>query len=161
VKRWAPVLLAAAALRLLGCIPAGTDVAELLPVQAVCIAYTRGAVSVRTDGGLLAEGATLEQALEKAELAAEGVLFFSTAEHVILLPGAQRLARQLPAQTRLRPAAKVYLARGQVDPETAARYLDAHAGTLTIARLQAALETGTDAAIPILRVQEGGLLLEP
>ena len=161
MKRWAPVLLAAAALRLLGCIPAGTDVAELLPVRVVCIEYTRGVVRVQTDGGVLAEGETLEQALEQAEQTAEGVLFFSTAEHVILLPGAQRLARRLPAQTRLRPAAKVYLARGQVSPEAAARYLDAHAGALTIARLQAALETGADIVLPILRVQEGGLLLEP
>ena len=162
MKRIGWILLAAVLLRLFGLAPAGTDAAELLPAQVVCIGCAGRTVTVQTDNGVRAAGADLERALERAEHTAEGTLFFGTVEHVILCEGAERLSAELPDQTKLRPAAKVYLAPECVDPARAAAYLRAHPGLVTISAMEAARLAGQPLRLPqVRRTAEGGLLLEP
>lgn len=108
----------------------GVDVARLKPVEFLCVCQEAGRVKVIADTQDYGVGNTLEAALTDLERSAEGVVFLDTVDFVLIT---EQTRDQLPYICKtLRPAARLVLAAGVVEPETAAAYLRAHETELTL-----------------------------
>lgn len=129
------------------------DVAELKPVQTLVVELGEGGTVVLTaDGGLWGEGAGWEQAVERMEQTCPGHLFLSTAEQVIFVEKAANLVPQAAADTRLRPAANIYLADRAPEPETATKYLKTRDGDLTLSKVRTSILQSLPFRLPSLQI---------
>ena len=79
-----------------------------------------GAFRVETDTGQFGLGDTLEEAMADLRNAAPGVVFFDTADHLLLT---EETLHTEGLSAFFRPGVRVLLAEGDVDPEAAAEYL--------------------------------------
>ena len=149
----------AAGLLLAGELPMEThDAAELLPAELVIFWTEDGQVCARCGNGTEGSGGDLDAALDDLERAAEGVLFLDTAEHLIFCGDIRRLAEQAADCGRLRPAAKVYrTADAALDAETAADFLQAHPGDVTLGEVRAAMLGAGAVRLPEVEETERGL----
>lgn len=159
-KLWLLPILAAFAAGLCGLWPMeGTEVAELLPARVLLLERTDGTIFASC-GAASGIGATLERALSDMEESAAGELFLDTAEHVILHTSAYDLLAQAAQNEKLRPAAKVYLAEGELpDADEAADFLRTHYGSVTLGGVRAALLGAEENRPPHLVNREGRLHL--
>lgn len=152
------LLFAAAvvAARLLGWMPAGQkDVGDLLPVQTLVASVSDGRLVLEGGEGLRGEGADWASAMSDLAAAAPGEAFFGATGQVVLTGEATALLPQVLREPRLRPAARVYAGRGQMDPEAATAYLDAHEAGVTLQALQAAALEKRPLALPLLICDDG------
>lgn len=148
-------------LKITGLLPfAGSDVAQLLPVRTLLVDM-EGSQIVLNGGETAGRGESLDEALRDMKNGAEGTVFLSAAEQVVLSPRARGLLPQLCRWEALRPAAQILLASEELpEPEKAADYLEAHDAGLTLQEVRAALLRGEPVSLPLLHVTEGGLRLE-
>ena len=156
MKPMAFLLAAVAALSFCGLVPfTGADVAELCPVQILCISAREDGFFIRADGGVAASGSDLPDALESLGNAAPGRLLLATVDQVVVC-GFSPDARLL-LNCGLRPAVRVYRSSAEPeDPDALAEYLSTHSGSLTLGKLSD--DGGTD-EIPCLTPGENGLML--
>ena len=160
MKRIILFVCLAAALRMSGLLPfSGSDVADLVPVEALTVDWQHGQVVL--DGGECSgSGEDWSAALADLYAGAEGQVFLGTTEQVILSESALRLLPDVIRSKELRPAAVICVCKGPLpDPQKAAAYLSAHAAGLTLRQAQAAMVQEKAVALPILYNKEGGLRL--
>ena len=132
-----------------------TDVAELLPVQTLCLRQEEGQCLLLTDGGLMGQGVTPEKALSDLRRTAPGKVVFSTTRQLVVEESGAEFFKPLLDLDALRPGTEVYWAKEPVDPADAASWLDRHGVNATVSRLQAAWLTGEREMIPLLTGGEG------
>lgn len=137
----------------------GSDVSELVPVEALVVTREQGQVVV--DGGdCQGRGATWAAALQDLRQGADGRAFLSTAEQIVLCGAAKSLLEDVIEDPELRPAASVCLCRGELpEPERAAAFLRKK-NDVTLRQLRAAKLRGETVELPVLIQSEGGLRLE-
>ena len=154
--RFAVLLLAI--LGALGALPfQGTDVAELIPVRTIFISGSGREYTVDVGAGVRAVGQTVRDALKALREEASGVVFFDTAEQVIVSEAASDAVEEITGLPELRPAAGLWLTPAEaLDPEAAADYLAAHPGDLTIMEVRTELLSGIRPQIPGLLPADGG-----
>ena len=103
------------------CLPdRGTDIGKLLPVELVAVRREEGVFRVETDTGQFGLGNTLEEAMADLRNAAPGVVFFDTADYLLLT---RETLTAEGLSSFFRPGVRVLLAEDPVDPEEAAEYL--------------------------------------
>ena len=132
-----------------------TDVAELLPVQTLCLRQEEGQCLLLTDGGLMGQGETPEKALSDLRRTAPGKVVFSTTRQLVVEESGEAYFRPLLDMEALRPGTELYRAKQPVDPADAASWLDRHGVNTTVSRLQAACLTGEPISLPLLVGGEG------
>lgn len=161
MKRFYIYIVAALALALFGLLPLrGTDAAELIPVRVLLVESEGNQVRVRCDHGVEGTGRNWELALENLQSSAPGQVFFGTVEHVIVARSARYLLPRLASAGELRPAAKLYdCVQALPEAETAAEFLHAHPGSLTLCRARAAILAGKEPDVPKILETDGRLLL--
>ena len=162
IKKLIVLAILAAALRMTGILPfQSSDVAELVPVQALVVSMDDGRVYL-DGGGCLGVGEDWEGALEDLNKSAEGHVFLSTADHVVLCGGAVSLLQQVADSEVLRPAASVCVCpEGVIDAKTAAKYLSAHDdGIVTLQQVRALHLRPGKVELPRLIQTQGGLRLD-
>lgn len=98
----------------------GTDIGKLLPVELVAVRREEGVFRVETDTGQFGLGNTLEEAMADLRNAAPGVVFFDTADYLLLT---RETLTAEGLSSFFRPGVRVLLAEDPVDPEEAAEYL--------------------------------------
>lgn len=161
IKKLVFLVLLAGVLRTTGLLPfQSSDVAQLVPVQALVISQSGG--SVVLDGGQCRGiGTDWDSAWQDLQNSADGHVFLETADHVILCGDAIALLPQVVRSGAFRPAASVCVCPDSVpDAQEAADYLDAHSGGVSLQQVQALqLRTG-EIRLPRLRQTEGGLRLD-
>lgn len=137
----------------------GSDVSELVPVEALVVTREQGQVVVE-GGACRGRGATWAAALQDLRQGADGRAFLSTAEQIVLCGAAKELLEDVIADAKLRPAACVCLCEGGTPaPERAAAFLRKKSD-VTLRRLRAAQLRGEAVELPVLIQWEGGLRLE-
>lgn len=133
--------------------PSG-NVADLTPVEILCLSRENGDVLAVCDGGVAARGQDVADAVENLHDAAPGRLFLGTVDTVVfanLTPEADALL-----EVGVRPAAGVYVTRDQTDdPDALAVYLRSR-DSVTLGMLQ----EDANLAIPVLQKGETGLVLK-
>lgn len=140
---------------LLGTPFVSSNVAELAPVEILCLQKDGAEILAVCDGGIAARGATAEQAVQALHNAAPGRLFLGTVDHLVvtgLRPDASGLMG-----LGLRPAVGVYEAPEKAeDPGALAKYLRVHSGGVTLGMLE------EDGSLSLPRLERGasGLILE-
>ena len=150
MKRWRIYLVLLVGATLLHIFPfQGTDVAKLLPVQAVWLAWEKGEVCLKTDTGNSGQGNTVQAALEDMKKTASGTIFLDTADYLIVKKGSEALLVQI--YDILRPSCMVCAATELPDLEEVTAYLDVHEPSVTLRQC----ENG-DSRLPILIEAEGG-----
>ena len=148
-------LAAVAAASFLRLVPfEGADVAELCPVEILCLEQTAEGIRVTADGGLAASGGDLAQALRHLEEAASGRLLLDTVDQVTLTGLTVTPAALL--ECGLRPATRVFRSPTVKDADALAAYLARWEGGLTLGRWS---ESPT-AVLPGLVACETGLRME-
>lgn len=98
----------------------GMDIGKLLPVELVAVRREEGVFRVETDTGQFGLGNTLEEAMADLKNAAPGVVFFDTADYLLLT---RETLTAEGLSSFFRPGVWVLLAEDPVDPEEAAEYL--------------------------------------
>ena len=153
--KWGLIL---AALCALGVLPfKATDVAELLPVRTVIVTRSGRELTVDVGAGVRAVGKTLSEALRTLRQEVTGEVFFQTAEQIVVAEDAQDAVPQVVNEPSFRPAAGLYLTEdADADPEELADYLHTHASDTTLTQARAALLSGREPELPILRRSHGG-----
>lgn len=143
-----------AAWLLLGTPFSGGNVADLSPVEILCLSREGGEILAVCDSGIAARGWDVAAAVENLHAAAPGRLFLGTVDNVVFTDVTPDAALLL--DVGLRPAVGLYRARKKVeDPDALAEYLRTHGGGTTLGMLAAdASET-----IPMLQTGETGLVL--
>lgn len=150
----------AAILRLTGLLPfQSSDVAELVPVQALVISVEDG--EIRLDGGdCLGVGMDWDSAWKDLQNGGKGHVFLGTVDHVIFCGEALSLLPQLVESHLLRPAASVCSSsEGVPNAKLAAEYLSAHGGMVTLQQLRALRLRPGEVRLPQLVETPGGLRL--
>lgn len=136
-----------------------SDVAQLVPVEALVVSMDQGEV-VLDGGACQGRGETWDAAWQDLKRGAEGNVFLGTAEQVILTGAAVDLLPQAAWCEELRPAAVICVSPGPApEPEEAAAYLSAHNGGVTLQQVRAALLQEQPVELPVLVETEGGLRL--
>ena len=103
MKRICIFFLALAGLAYFGLLPfRAHDVAQLLPVETVIVTRDGGQYCVDIGAGVRAVGRTLSEALDRLQEQVSGVLFFQTAEQVIVTEAAADAIPAVAEQTRFR-----------------------------------------------------------
>lgn len=132
-----------------------SDVGELLPVQTLVVSRDGGQWLLRGDGELLGRGETWAAAMEDLEQSASGEAFFGCTGHVVFDADAAAALPEAMQDSRLRPAARLYLGRGDIAPDEATAYLTVHPGEKTIQTLTADVLEGRPVRLPLLVCDEG------
>ena len=132
-----------------------TDVAELLPVQTLCLYQEADMCTLLTDGGLMGQGADPEEALSDLQRTAPGKVILSTTRQLVVEERGSEFFRPLLDLEVLRPGTEVYLSNQPVDPADAAGWLNRHGVNTTVSRVQAAWLTGEPISLPRLTGGEG------
>lgn len=157
---WIWLSAVAAALALQSLLPfEHTDVAGLVPVEALIVSVENGQIRLK-GADCTGTGKTWDEAVTDLHRSAKGTLFLGTAEHVILMGEAESLVLQVAQSEILRPAAEVCRGEGQLPAaKDIAAYLAAHNSGVTLQHVQAAALRGNVPALPVLKQTEGGLRL--
>ena len=135
------------------------DVAQLVPVEALVIFIEDGEL-VLDGGDCQGRGKTWETAWRDLKQSAEGTVFLSTAEVVVLSGAAVEVLRDIAWNEELRPAAELYAGLGKtLDPEKVAKYLSAHHAGVPLHQARTALLENRKIILPVLVETEGGLRL--
>ena len=130
------------------------EIADLTPVDLVCLTREDGQVLVTAAGGLAARGGDPAAALAQLHAAAPGRLLLETVDHAVFTGLTPDPAQLL--ESGLRPAVGVYTAPEQPeDPAALAKYLRIRTGGVTLGMLSDAPET----PVPALKKGENGLFL--
>lgn len=132
-----------------------TDVAELLPVQTLCLRQEEGQCLLLTDGGLVGQGDGPEEALADLQRTAPGKVIFSTTRQLVVEKSGAAYFKPLLDLESLRPGTEVYWTNQPVDPADASGWLNRHGVNTTVSRLQAAWLTGEAISLPQLQGGEG------
>lgn len=158
IKKLVLLVVLVAVLRASGIIPfESSDVAELVPVQALVVSTSNG--SVMLDGGeCLGIGKDWDSAWEDLHRSAKGHVFLGTAENIILCGNAVELLPHVVRSEVLRPAASICVCPDSVpDAEDAAAYLSAHPGGVTLQQVRNLQRRTGSVELPRLTQTEGGL----
>ncbi len=148
--------LAVAAAGLLGWLPATQkDVGELLPAQTLVATVEDGVLTL--DGGedLSGSGADWASAMDDLRETAPGEAFFGATAQIILVGEAETALPDVLDDRDLRPAARVYAGRGEIEAESATKFLEAHKDGVTIQALQAAALEGREEKLAELVSKDG------
>lgn len=129
-----------------------TDIAELKPVELICISRTAGQVRIETDTGDWGAGPTVEAALKHLKATTAGDVFLETADHLLLYGAEDDLIEELAPH--LRPACSLCKLEGTVPLEDAAAYLNAHKSEISLQDRRSG-----DRRLPVLQVTEGRMEL--
>lgn len=132
-----------------------TDVAELLPVQTLCLYQEAGVCTLLTDGGLMGQGADPEEALADLRRTAPGKVVFSTTRQLVVEESGGAYLESFLGLEALRPGTEVYWAEDPIDPADAAEWLNRHGVNTTVSRVQAAWLAGESVSLPRLTGGEG------
>ena len=161
MKKFAMVAVALAALTYFGMLPFhANDVSRLLPVETVIVTRAGDQYRVDVGAGVRAIGRTLAEALDKLKEQVSGVIFFQTAEQVIVEEQAAQVVDELLDESRFRPAAGIYLTPEQhLDAQSVSRYLSARHTPLTLSEAKAARAEGKNFDLPRLLPMDGGYCL--
>lgn len=130
----------------------GTDIGKLLPVELVAVRREEGVFRVETDTGQFGLGNTLEEAMADLRNAAPGVVFFDTADYLLLT---RETLTEEGLSSFFRPGVRVLLAEERIDPEEAAEYLRSRKVGVQLKKL---VESG--GMLPKLCEKNGRLELE-
>ena len=158
MKKLLWILLALAVLAYFGLLPFhASDVAQLLPVETVIV--TRSGTQYRVDVGAGVEGVgdSVRAALDALREHASGIVFFQTAEQVVVSEEATDAVEEIVTDEQFRPSAGLY----RTD-ETALRahdltpYFRTRHTPLTVGRARAALTEGAPVCLPLLVRADGG-----
>lgn len=160
IKRLLLLLAAAAVLRVTGLLPfESSDVAQLVPVQALVVSMENGKV-VMDGGECLGIGEDWDSAWQDLRQSADGHVFLGTADHVVLCGDAVSLLPQLVGSEAVRPAASVCACPDSVpDADDAAAFLSAHDGGVTLQQIRALQLRPGKMQLPQLVETQGGLRL--
>lgn len=133
---------------------AGTDVAQLLPVQTVAITRQGGQIVLRTDTVASGVGEDFTEALENLHATTPARVFLETAEYLLIDPA---LLNLLPSLLNdLRPSCRVCKLEGEGDLTLVGDYLRIHQPK---SALLACLSD--PAQIPTLKLTREGMNLVP
>lgn len=150
MRRWIVMLAALLAFRLLP--SAGTELSKLRPASLLYVNTQGKQIQLTTDTGDAGSGETLEAALQNMRDSSSGVIYLDTVEHLMVANSAAYLMPQLAEL--LRPTVRLCRAEGELNPEEAGAFLQAH-----IPRNQ--LHEQTDVRkLQYLKYQEGRYTLE-
>lgn len=153
MRRWTLYALGLVLVGFSACMPFHrTDIAELKPVELICVSRAEGQVRIETDTGDWGTGPTVEAALEHLKATTAGDVFLETADHLLVCEGAQDLIEELAAY--LRPACSLCRLEGTVSLEDAAAYLNAHQSEVSLQDRRSG-----DRRVPVLQVTEGRMEL--
>lgn len=122
MKKWIVMLLAALWFTVLP--SSGTELGQLHPVSLLAIQTEGKTIHISTDTMDEGAGETLDAALRNLEDTTPGHIFLDTAENLILTEQTRFLLPRL--KQLLRPGVTVCIAKTQIDPKTAADYLNTH-----------------------------------
>ncbi len=101
-----------------------TDVGKLHPVELVYLYEEENAYCIQTDTGVLGMGHTIQEAVEDLKETAMGVIYLDTAKYLVVTEETQmEIEQMLPYMKGDEYLCK---AKGNIDVEEAARYLDVH-----------------------------------
>ena len=161
IKKLAVLAVLAAVLRTTGLLPfQSSDVAELVPVQALVVSVEDGNIYL-DGGGSLGIGTDWSSTLEDLLESGEGHVFLGTVDHVVLCGGAVSLLQQIVETEALRPAASVCVCPdGLVDARSASAYLAGHDGGVTLQQVRALRLRPGKVELPELIRTQGGLRLD-
>ena len=134
---------------------ARTDVAELLPVQTLCLRQEAGMCQFVTDGGLMGQGSDPEEALADLQRTAPGKVIFSTTRQLVVEESGEEYLKSLLDLEALRPGTEVYWSAEPMDPSDASGWLSRHGVNATVSRIQAAWLMGETVSLPRLKGGEG------
>lgn len=101
-----------------------TDVAKLLPIQAVAVYIEDGEVVLETDTEHKGDGADAEKALDSLRINTPAVVYLDTAEY--LLVSKEAVSDVDPLRQYLKPTVKVCVCDAADNVKDAAKYLDVH-----------------------------------
>ena len=101
-----------------------TDVAKLLPMEAVAVYKENGKVVLETDTEHKGSGENVTEALEDLKTATPAIVYLDTAEFLIVAEDAVSEVEAL--RIHLKPRVKVCVADGRDRVKEVARYLDVH-----------------------------------
>ena len=136
-----------------------TDASELQPANILLVWQEGGTVCAKCDADAEGRGLTLADAIWDMERTADGKLFLDTAEHIVISERAQHLLSQVADSEKLRPAASVWLLRGEIpDAKRAASFLQNRIGTAKLGRVRAGLLGASMPTLPHLMEYDGRLV---
>lgn len=113
---------------------ASTDLDSLLPVETLCVQRSHGQLVI-TGESVCGKGKTWDAAMEDLQRTAAGTVFLETAERIIVEEGAATYLSDILQDERLRPAAQIYLLRGDIG-DALTDFATAHESSATIANCQ-------------------------
>lgn len=159
-KRMTALLLIAAAAAAGILLPfQSSDVAELVPVEALVISVENGTV-VLDGGDCRGMGKAWPEAVQDLKKSGNGRVFLAAAEQIVLCAGAEALLEEVVGSDVLRPAAGVCLCPGKPPSAAdAAAFLAVRRELPTLQQLRAKLLRQEQVELPVLTETKGGLRL--
>lgn len=158
MRKFLLFLLVLAALAYFGLLPfSANDVSRLLPVETVLITREGDRIRVDVGAGVRAVGKSLAETLDRLKEQVSGVIFFQTAEQVIVEEQAAQVVDEVISEERFRPAAGIYLTpERDLDAQAVSRYCSARHTALTLGEAKAAQAEGRKLVLPRLIRADGG-----
>ena len=165
MKNGIRALICGAALAALAGLPfRSTDAARLTPVRTVIVSYGAGRCEVDVGKSARGVGRDLSEALKSLRETLTGVLFLPTAEQIIVVdPSGTEVetVREVAEEPSFCPAAGLYRAlTAELDAEAVGAYLQSHPSNTTVMKVRGELAMGGAPALPLLREENGGWLVE-
>lgn len=156
MKKMVWVAVAVALVAMIGWLPVKPrDVGDLLPVEVLVLSERDGLLYLDGGNDLVGQGQTWAEAVEDLTETAPGVAFFDTVAHIVLCGDTWTHLDEVLDDRALRPAARIYLGRGNVEADGAVEYLDTHQGDMTLQDLQAAWLEQRTVTLPPLTEEDG------
>lgn len=136
-----------------------SDVAQLVPVEALVVTWDQG--QVRLEGGdCCGVGASWSEAVQDLKQGAKGKAFLATVEQVVLCADARELLLQVAQEQSLRPAATVCVGTIPApDPKEVAKFSAKKDTAVTLQQVCAVVQRGEKVELPVLANTQGGLRL--
>jgi hypothetical protein len=141
----------------------GTDAAQVVPVETLCIRREGNIVRVLAEDGLTGSGDTLAAALGDLAEGAPGKVFFGTVQRVILTRDALPLVKDLLSQGGFRPSVWVYLTEGTIqegDPAVLRAHETNQEIEATLSRVLASDLGGPAVTVAQVTLEEGSWQLQ-
>ena len=153
MKGWMFWILAVVAISLLGGrSSAGTDVAQLRPVEVVSVSLVENQVQIEIDTGDKGLGTDLQTAIRNLRDTAPAEVFLETAEYLLIGSDCEALLPELMGQLRL--SCRVCRLEGEFLPEQVGQYLNIHQPATTLRQYRAGLRE-----MEVLNVNRGRMEL--
>lgn len=162
MKKLFSLLAVLAILALLGWLPFHAhDVAELVPAQTIIVTRSGDTYTIDIGAGVRAVGSSIKSALAALKEQVSGVLFFQTADQILLVGASPQDVAQAAAEPAFRPAAKLYLSQDPgLDPGKVTAYLAAHEEGVTLSQVRASQLCGEALTVPTLYPTDGGFVID-